>query len=160
MEAAERVCTPGRRDPDHPRDSAAPFLLLVQPSLFDPMRAPAGKHTAWVYCHVPQGSLLDHTEAIERQIERFAPGFREVVLHRTVSPPAALEAWNPNLVGGDVSVGAMTPTQLLFRPTPSLYRTSRPGLFLCGSSTPPGGGVHGMAGYHAAQAALQHLRMQ
>ena len=159
VEASERVCNPERRNPDHPHDSAAPFLLLVQPSLFDPARAPAGKHTAWAYCHVPPGSLLDHTEAIERQIERFAPGFRDVVLHRTISPPAALESWNPNLIGGDVSGGAMTPTQLLFRPTPSLYRTSLAGLFLCGSSTPPGGGVHGMAGFHAAQAALRHLKM-
>ncbi len=154
IEASERVC-----DPSHPHASTNPFLLLVQPSLFDPARAPQGKHTAWVYCHVPQGSLLDHTEAIERQIERFAPGFRDVVLHRTVSPPAALESWNPNLIGGDVSGGAMTPSQLLFRPTPSLYHTSLPGLFLCGSSTPPGGGVHGMAGFHAAQAALRHLKI-
>ena len=134
-----------------------PFVLLVQPSLFDPNRAPEGKHTAWAYCHVPNGSALDHTEAIERQILRFAPAFRDVVLARTISPPAALESWNPNLIGGDLSGGAMTPRQLLVRPTLSLYRTPRPGLFLCGSSTPPGGGVHGMAGFHAAAAALASI---
>ncbi len=136
-----------------------PFVLLVQPSLFDPTRAPEGKHTAWAYCHVPNGSALDHTEAIERQILRFAPAFRDVVLARTISPPAALESWNPNLIGGDLSGGAMTPRQLLVRPTLSLYRTPRPGLFLCGASTPPGGGVHGMAGFHAATVALASLRL-
>jgi phytoene dehydrogenase-like protein len=134
-----------------------PFVLLVQPSLFDPTRAPEGKHTAWAYCHVPNGSALDHTEAIERQIVRFAPSFQDVVLARTISPPAALEAWNPNLIGGDLAAGAMTPLQLLFRPTPTLYRTPRKGLFLCGASTPPGGGVHGMSGFHGAQAALRSL---
>jgi phytoene dehydrogenase-like protein len=137
--------------------SSKPFVLLVQPTLFDPTRAPAGKHTVWAYCHVPNGSALDHTQAIERQISRFAPSFQDVVLARTVSPPAALEAWNPNLVGGDLAAGAMSPLQLLFRPTPSLYRTPRKGLYLCGASTPPGGGVHGMAGFHAAQAALTSL---
>ena len=139
-------------------NSAAPFVLLVQPSLFDPTRAPAGKHTAWAYCHVPNGSTIDHVEAIERQITRFAPEFQDCILARSISPPAALEQWNPNLVGGDLSGGSMTPKQLLFRPTPSLYRTPLPGLFLCGASTPPGGGVHGMAGFHAAQAALSYLR--
>jgi phytoene dehydrogenase-like protein len=137
--------------------SGAPFVLLVQPSLFDPSRAPAGQHTAWAYCHVPNGSTVDCLEAIERQIERFAPGFRDCILARSISPPAALERWNPNLIGGDLSGGAMTLGQLLFRPTPSLYRTPLPGLFLCGASTPPGGGVHGMAGFHAAQAALRYL---
>jgi phytoene dehydrogenase-like protein len=135
-------------------NSDQPFVLLVQPSLFDPTRAPAGKHTAWAYCHVPNGSTLDHLEAIERQITRFAPEFQDCVLARSMSGPAALELWNPNLVGGDLSAGAMNPRQLLFRPTPSLYRTPLPGLYLCGASTPPGGGVHGMAGYHAAQTAL------
>jgi phytoene dehydrogenase-like protein len=139
-------------------DSNAPFVLLVQPSLFDDTRAPAGQHTAWAYCHVPNGSSVDHVEAIERQITRFAPEFQDCILARSISPPAALERWNPNLVGGDLSGGAMTPKQLLFRPTPSLYRTPLPGLFLCGASTPPGGGVHGMAGFHAAQAALAYLR--
>ncbi len=148
--ASERTWSSGT-----PNDK--PFVLLVQPSLFDPTRAPSGHHTAWAYCHVPNGSALDHTQAIERQITRFAPAFQDVVLARTISPPAALEAWNPNLIGGDLSAGAMTPRQLLMRPTLSLYRTPRPGLFLCGASTPPGGGVHGMAGFHAAQAALASL---
>ena len=138
--------------------SARPFCLLVQPSLFDPTRAPTGKHTAWVYCHVPNGSALDRTQAIEDQIDRFAPGFRDCVLARALSTPAALEAWNPNLIGGDLSGGAMDLGQLLFRPTPSLYRTPLKGLYLCGASTPPGGGVHGMAGYHAARTALRDLR--
>ena len=137
--------------------SDKPFVLLVQPSLFDPKRAPAGQHTAWAYCHVPNGSAVDRLDALERQIIRFAPGFLDCVLARSISPPAALESWNPNLVGGDLSGGAMSPRQLLFRPTASLYRTPVPGLFLCGASTPPGGGVHGMAGFHAAQAALRYL---
>jgi phytoene dehydrogenase-like protein len=138
--------------------SATPFVLLVQPSLFDPTRAPAGHHTAWAYCHVPNGSAADRLEPIERQIERFAPGFRDCILARNVSPPTALERWNPNLIGGDLSAGAMNLRQLLLRPTASLYRTPVDGLFLCGASTPPGGGVHGMAGFHAAQAALRNLR--
>jgi phytoene dehydrogenase-like protein len=134
-----------------------PFVLLVQPSLFDTTRAPAGHHTAWAYCHVPNGSAADRLEPIERQIERFAPGFCDCILARTISPPTALERWNPNLIGGDLSGGAMSVRQLLFRPTASLYRTPMDGLFLCGASTPPGGGVHGMAGFHAAQAALRYL---
>lgn len=134
-----------------------PFVLLVQPSLFDPSRAPAGTHTAWAYCHVPNGSTTDYLEALEDQMERFAPGFRECVLARAISPPALLEAWNPNLVGGDLSAGAMSPKQLVFRPTPSLYRTPGKGLYFCGASTPPGGGVHGMAGFHAATVALEDL---
>jgi phytoene dehydrogenase-like protein len=138
--------------------SASPFVLLVQPSLFDATRAPAGQHTAWAYCHVPNGSTQDHLEVIERQIERFAPGFRDCVLARSISPPAALERWNPNLIGGDLAGGAMSPRQLLFRPTRTLYNTPVPGLFLCGASTPPGGGVHGMAGFHAAQAGLNSLK--
>jgi phytoene dehydrogenase-like protein len=137
--------------------SDAPFVLLVQPSLFDPSRAPAGQHTAWAYCHVPNGSTTDRVDTIERQIERFAPGFRDCVLARAVSPPATLERWNPNLVGGDISAGAMSLGQLLFRPTASLYCTPLAGVFLCGASTPPGGGVHGMAGFHAAKAALRYL---
>jgi phytoene dehydrogenase-like protein len=137
--------------------SDAPFIVLVQPSLFDPARAPAGRHTAWAYCHVTNGSTADRLAPIERQIERFAPGFRDCILARTISPPAALERWNPNLIGGDVSGGNMNLRQLLFRPTPSLYRTPVKGLFLCGASTPPGGGVHGMAGFHAAQRALEYL---
>jgi phytoene dehydrogenase-like protein len=137
--------------------SDSPFVLLAQPSLFDPTRAPAGQHTAWAYCHVPNGSADDRLEAIERQIERFAPGFRDCILARSISPPAALERWNPNMIGGDLSAGAMDLRQLLFRPTASLYRTPVEGLFLCGASTPPGGGVHGMAGFHAGQAALRSL---
>ncbi len=134
-----------------------PFVLLVQPSLFDSTRAPAGKHTAWAYCHVPNGSERDWLGVLEAQIERFAPGFRECVLARSVMAPAALERWDANLVGGDISGGAMTPGQMVFRPTRSLYRTGAKGLYLCGASTPPGGGVHGMAGFHAAELALGEL---
>jgi phytoene dehydrogenase-like protein len=134
--------------------SDRPFVILVQPSLFDPTRAPAGKHTAWAYCHVPNGSTQDHLEAIEAQITRFAPEFRDCILARSVSSPGVLERWNPNLIGGDLSAGSMNLLQLLSRPTPSLYRTPLPGLYLCGASTPPGAGVHGMAGYHAARTAL------
>jgi phytoene dehydrogenase-like protein len=135
--------------------SDRPFVLLGQPSLFDPTRAPAGQHTAWAYCHVPNGSAKDYTELIERQIARFAPEFRDCILARSVSPPAALERWNPNLIGGDFLGGSMDIRQVLFRPTHSLYRTPRPNLYLCGASTPPGGGVHGMAGYHAARTAIK-----
>ena len=134
-----------------------PFVLLGQPSLFDPSRAPSGQHTAWAYCHVPNGSTEDYTESIERQIVRFAPEFRDCILSRFVSSPKALQNWNPNLVGGDILGGAMNLRQLLFRPTRSLYRTSRSGLYLCGASTPPGGGVHGMCGFHAAKMALTDL---
>jgi phytoene dehydrogenase-like protein len=136
--------------------SDRPFVLLGQPSLFDPSRAPVGQHTAWAYCHVPNGSPKDCTELIERQIARFAPDFRDCILARSISSPVALERWNPNLVGGDFLGGAMDIRQLLFRPTPSLYRTPRSNLYLCGASTPPGGGVHGMSGYHAATRALAH----
>jgi phytoene dehydrogenase-like protein len=144
------------------RLSERPFVLLAQPTLVDPTRAPAGKHIAWAYCHVPQGfgaggeALV--TARIEAQIERFAPGFRECVLARTVSSPTTLEAGDANLVGGDISGGAMTPLQLLFRPTWRSYRTPDPRLFLCSASTPPGAGVHGMCGFHAAQSALRSLR--
>jgi phytoene dehydrogenase-like protein len=137
------------------RHNYNPYVLLVQPSLFDPTRAPEGKHTAWAYCHVPTGSDLDLTEVIENQIERFAPGFRDCVLARRASNAQALAEWNPNLLGGDVSGGAMTLPQLLFRPTSRGYRTSNPSLFLCSSSTPPGGGVHGMCGHLAALTALR-----
>jgi phytoene dehydrogenase-like protein len=137
--------------------SDTPFVLVVQPSLFDATRAPEGRHTAWAYCHVPNGSITNRRYAIERQIERFAPGFHDCILARSISPPAALEHWNPNLVGGDLSGGTMNLRQLLSRPTHSLYRTPMPGLFLCGASTPPGGGVHGMAGFHAARTALRYL---
>ena len=137
--------------------SERPFVLLGQPSLFDPSRAPAGQHTVWAYCHVPNGSTKDYTESIENQIARFAPDFRDCILARSVSSPAALERWNPNLIGGDFLGGVMDIRQLLFRPTPSLYRTPLSHLYLCGASTPPGGGVHGMAGYHAATTALRSL---
>jgi phytoene dehydrogenase-like protein len=133
-----------------------PFVLLAQPSLFDPTRAPAGKHTVWAYCHVPNGSQFEMVERIERQIERFAPGFRELILARSVMTPSMLERHNPNLVGGDISGGANNLQQLLLRPTLSRYSTPIRGLYLCSSSTPPGGGVHGMCGYHAARVALKN----
>jgi phytoene dehydrogenase-like protein len=133
-----------------------PFVLLTQPSLFDKTRAPAGKHTAWAYCHVPNGSSFGMTERMEKQIERFAPGFRHCVLARHVTNCAEAELKNANLVGGDINGGAADLWQLLARPVlrRSPYRTPVPGLYLCSSSTPPGGGVHGMCGYHAAEAAL------
>ena len=137
------------------RLSERPFVLLAQPSLFDPTRAPEGKHTAWVYCHVPNKSTIDATQRIEDQIERFAPGFRECVLERRVSTPGDLEAADANLIGGDIMAGAMTIRQMLWRPTKNLYATSDPKIYLCSASTPPGGGVHGMCGYHAAQMALR-----
>jgi phytoene dehydrogenase-like protein len=134
-----------------------PFVLVVQPSLFDATRAPRGKHTLWAYCHVPNGSNVDMTERIEAQIERFAPGFRDTILARCVSPPAELERRNANLVGGDINGGAPNLGQLFFRPTRKLYSTPKPGLYLCSSSTPPGGGVHGMCGYFAAHRALRDM---
>jgi phytoene dehydrogenase-like protein len=134
-----------------------PFVLLSQPSLFDDSRAPAGKHTAWAYCHVPNGSNADRTEAIEAQVERFAPGFRACILARHSTSPAAMEAHNANLVGGDINGGAANLSQLFLRPTRSLYRTPNPNLFICSASTPPGGGVHGMCGYHAAVTALRQV---
>ncbi len=144
------------RAPWRGQHAERPFVLLAQPSLFDPTRAPEGKHTAWAYCHVPNGSTFDMTERIESQIERFAPGFRERILARSVLPPAGLERTNPNLVGGDVGGGANTFWQLLARPALRLvpYATPMRGLYLCSASTPPGGGVHGMCGYLAARAAL------
>jgi phytoene dehydrogenase-like protein len=137
--------------------SEKPFVLLVQPSLFDSGRAPEGKHTAWAYCHVPNGSKVDMLERIENQIERFAPGFRECVLARRVLAPADLEAMDANLIGGDISGGAMGMEQLLFRPTRRGYATSAKDIYICSSSTPPGGGVHGMCGYHAAKMALRRM---
>jgi phytoene dehydrogenase-like protein len=131
-----------------------PFVLLAQPTLVDPTRAPEGKHIAWAYCHTPFGSAEDATAQIEAQIERFAPGFRECVLARSVSSPQRLQSLDANLAGGDISGGAMDLAQLLLRPTWRSYATPDPLLYLCSSSTPPGGGVHGMCGYHAAQAAL------
>jgi phytoene dehydrogenase-like protein len=135
-----------------------PFVLLAQPSLFDATRAPAGNHTAWTYCHVPNGSTVDMTQRIEDQIERFAPGFRNCVLARRIFSPASLEAADANLIGGDISGGAMTFRQILFRPGPEQYATSDPKIYLCSASTPPGAGVHGMCGYHAATTALRNLK--
>lgn len=131
-----------------------PFVLLAQPSLFDSSRAPAGKHTAWAYCHVPNGSKVDMLERLEDQIERFAPGFREAILARRVFFPAQLEGMDANLVGGDIGGGVMDLRQFLFRPTSRHYGTSAKNIYICSSSTPPGGGVHGMCGYHAAVRAL------
>ncbi|HUE81248.1 MAG TPA: NAD(P)/FAD-dependent oxidoreductase, partial [Pyrinomonadaceae bacterium] len=140
------------------RHSEKPFVILVQPSLFDPSRVPEGQHTLWAYCHVPNGSRVDMTERIENQIERFAPGFRDQILARRVLAPADLERHNSNLVGGDINGGAADVRQLFIRPTASLYSTPVKGLYLCSSSTPPGGGVHGMCGYHAARTALKEYR--
>ena len=134
-----------------------PFVLLAQPSLFDATRAPLGKHTAWAYCHVPNGSKVDKLEKLEDQIERFAPGFRDCVLARHAFSPADLESMDANLVGGDIGGGAMDFRQFLFRPTWRQYATSAKDIYICSSSTPPGGGVHGMCGYHAATMALSRL---
>ena len=134
-----------------------PFVLVAQPSLFDPSRAPQGCHVLWAYCHVPNGSTLDMTARLEAQIERFAPGFRDCILAKKVSSPAVLESMNANLVGGDISGGAMTMGQFLFRPTIHSYATGNPNLYLCSSSTPPGGGVHGMCGFNAASLALRRI---
>jgi phytoene dehydrogenase-like protein len=138
---------------EHPE---RPFVLLAQQSLFDGTRAPEGKHTVWAYCHVPNGSNLDMTERIEAQIERFAPGFKDRILARSTMGPAALEKINANHVGGDINGGLMDFRQLFTRPAARLtpYSTSAKGLYICSSSTPPGGGVHGMCGYSAARAAL------
>lgn len=134
-----------------------PFVLVVQPSLFDPSRAPAGKHTAWAYCHIPHGAQVSMLERIENQLERFAPGFRDQVLSRRVFSPGDLESMDHNLVGGDINGGAMDIHQFLFRPTWRRYATSARNIYICSSSTPPGGGVHGMCGYHAARMALSRL---
>ena len=136
-----------------------PFILLVQPSLFDPTRAPAGKHTAWAYCHVPNGSAVDMTSAIEAQVERFAPGFRDLILARATKNAVEMEAYDANYVGGDINGGIQDWRQLIFRPDVRWdpYRTPVDGLFLCSSSTPPGGGVHGMCGMHAAHSALRTM---
>lgn len=135
-----------------------PFVLLVQPTLFDNSRAPAGKHTAWAYCHVPNGSKVDMLQNLENQIERFAPGFRELVMARHVFFPADLEVMDANLTGGDIAGGAMDLSQILFRPTWRQYATSAKDIYICSASTPPGGAVHGMCGYHAAKMALARLR--
>jgi phytoene dehydrogenase-like protein len=145
---------------EHAPGTVPPFVLLAQPSLWDETRAPAGKHTAWAYCHVPHASDLDMTEAIESQVERFAPGFRERVLGRSARGPRELEAHNRNLVGGDLNGGLMDLRQLYTRPVAKLvpYRTPRKGVYICSAATPPGGGVHGMCGFAAAKVALRDLR--
>jgi phytoene dehydrogenase-like protein len=149
--SSERLASQGQH-------SESPYVLLAQPSLFDPSRAPAGKHTGWAYCHVPNGSSFDMTERIEKQVERFAPGFRDLILARHVMSPAFLESHNANLVGGDITGGATNLRQVFLRPTLSCYTTPVAGLYLCSASTPPGAGVHGMCGYHAARAALRYLQ--
>jgi len=136
-----------------------PFVIMAQQSIFDRTRAPAGMHTAWGYCHVPNGCTTDMTETIENQIERFAPGFRDCILARHTMSSTQMEAYNPNYAGGDITGGAANLLQLLRRPIISRhpYATPVPGLFICSSSTPPGGGVHGMCGYHAARTALYRI---
>ena len=154
--AAERAVARG----EHPE---RPYVLVAQPSLFDLTRAPEGKHTAWTYCHVPNGSTVDMTERIEAQIERFAPGFQGRVLARSVLTPTQLEQYNENYVGGDIAGGSPGGLQLFFRPAPGLspYRTPARSIYICSSSTPPGPGVHGMCGYWAARTALsRELRGQ
>jgi phytoene dehydrogenase-like protein len=150
---AERSCWEGNL-------TSRPFVLLSQPSLFDTSRAPAGFHTAWAYCHVPNGCNFDMAAYVENQVERFAPGFRELVMARHPSTPSSLEAGNANLVGGDITGGAQKLTQLFCRPTCSFnpYRTPRENIWLCSASTPPGAGVHGMCGYHAAVAYLRRRK--
>jgi phytoene dehydrogenase-like protein len=142
------------------RTTQRPFVLVAQQSLFDPTRAPAGKHTGWAYCHVPHGSTEDMTEAIESQLERFAPGFRKLILGRHTMNSAQYEAHDANIVGGDIAGGANTLMQFVMRPFPSRdpYATPNPRIFIGSSSTPPGAGVHGMCGFWAAQSALRRLR--
>jgi phytoene dehydrogenase-like protein len=139
--------------------AAEPFVILVQPSLFDPSRAPPGRHTLWAYCHVPHGSNGDFSEAIESHIERFAPGFRDLVLARRSMTARQLESYDANYVGGDIAGGMSDLRQLFFRPMAKLdpYATSAPDIFLCSSSTPPGAGVHGMCGYWAARSVLRNV---
>ncbi len=153
IEASEEAATRGEH-------SDRPYVLLVQPTLFDASRAPEGMHTAWAYCHVPHGSTRDMTTTIEAQVERFAPGFSGLIAGRHAMDCAEVERRNPNYVGGDINGGVQDLRQLFARPVlrPVPYATPEPGLFLCSSSTPPGGGVHGMCGYWAARAALRRTR--
>jgi len=148
--ASERATNQGRV-------SDAPYVLVVQTSLFDDTRAPHGKHTLWAYAHVPNGSNIDITERIENQIERFAPGFKNRILARNTMNPAQIESRNANYIGGDINGGVQDFFQLFGRPVWRLnpYTTPNKKIYICSSSTPPGGGVHGMCGYHAANAALQ-----
>jgi phytoene dehydrogenase-like protein len=150
--ASERACAEGRA-------ADRPFVLLAQQSLFDPSRAPAGKHTAWAYCHVPRGSAEDFTPKIDAQIERFAPGFRDLILARSVLAPADLEAYNPNYVGGDIACGSTAFPQLLLRPgfRLDLHSTPDRSIYICSSATPPGAGVHGLCGHFAARSALARV---
>jgi phytoene dehydrogenase-like protein len=136
-----------------------PFVLFTQPSLFDDTRAPSGKHTAWAYCHVPAGSTADMTCAIENQVERFAPGFKDRILARHTFDATQMEDYNHNYIGGDINGGVIDIGQLFTRPALrwSPYRTSAKGIYICSSSTPPGGGVHGMCGYHAAKRAMKDV---
>jgi phytoene dehydrogenase-like protein len=152
MSATERVVASGR----HPE---RPFVLAAQPGVVDPGRAPGGRDTLWTYAHVPAGSSVDLGEAVTAQIERFAPGFRDRVLHRSVVTAVEEERHNANYVGGDISAGATTPWQMVMRPVPRWdpYRTPLPGTYLCSASTPPGPAVHGMAGVHAAGRALRQV---
>jgi phytoene dehydrogenase-like protein len=140
----------------HPEE---PFVLLAQQSLFDPSRAPEGKHTAWAYCHVPNGSTFDMTGRIEKQVERFAPGFKDCIIAKHVMNCEQLEEYNQNYIGGDINGGMIDVSQLFTRPALRLspYRTSAKGIYICSASTPPGGGVHGMCGYHAAKRALKDI---
>ena len=139
----------------HGKEPERPFMLVSQSSLFDPARAPEGSHTLWVYAHVPRGSKTDYRPLIERELEALAPGFGERIIDRCVSSPADLEAYNPNYLGGDITAGAHTLKQVIFRPIPGRnpYATPLPGVYLCSASTPPGAGVHGMCGYWAVKAA-------
>lgn len=139
------------------RTPERPFVLVAQPTLYDRSRAPEGKHILWAYCHVPNGSTEDMTSRIEAQIERFAPGFQDCILSRFVLTPARLEQLDANLIGGDINAGAFSLRQMLFRPGIRGYGTGNPYLYLCSASTSPGGGVHGMCGYHAANMALQQV---
>ncbi|HKB14125.1 MAG TPA: NAD(P)/FAD-dependent oxidoreductase [Vicinamibacterales bacterium] len=147
----------GEREAFEGRAPERPFVLLTQPSVFDPTRAPADRQTAWAYCHVPHGSSEDMLPRIEQQIERFAPGFRDRVLARSVLRPADIERHNANLVGGDIGAGLSDLRQLFLRPTRMMYSTPVRGLYICSASTPPGVGVHGMCGYHAAERALSEV---
>lgn len=152
IEASARAAWEGR-------EPESPFVILAQPTLVDPTRAPEGRHVAWAYVRVPHGSRREYTDLLEAQVERFAPGFRETILARSARSAAALEAENPNLVGGDINGGSQDLRQVLFRPAVRAvpYTTPLAGLFLCSSSTPPGGGVHGMCGHHAARAVARRL---
>jgi phytoene dehydrogenase-like protein len=141
---------------EHPE---RPYVLLVQQSQFDSSRAPEGKHTGYAYCHVPAGSTFDMTDAVERQVERFAPGFRDRILARRATRTDEFERHNPNYVGGAITGGVADIPQAFARPVARLnpYSTPNPRIFICSASSPPGGGVHGMCGYHAARSALKSI---